>query len=290
MQIPNDFSVGLHSLTPQKNPKKPKPRYPVECTGRNFFCRMETLFEYYLMIYYQCNGFWGLITSSSLTHFCDSSCALSILTWDTWRSLWKQFQMVQLLVTFADICPGTDELLCLAPFIPTGCMFVALSPPSVPPVFMLLQVSPLCFPEDFCPLGSVLSESCSESTVKATCSYRFTDWSLLPQLVLVPKGSSQTLLLLCLTCPAALLELVSALGPLLALFLLCRCCTACFSQCLTWGALMLSQPKSPPVSEQQQRSNAPLWFSLQHLTAAWRLLVCLPQWKPSDVRASCTTI
>lgn len=48
-------------------------------------------------------------------------------------------------VTFADICPGTDELLCLAPSVPMGCRLVALSPPSVPPVFMLLEVSPCAF-------------------------------------------------------------------------------------------------------------------------------------------------
>lgn len=147
------LKLGYTPLPPKKTPKnqKQKTRWNVQV---EIFCRKETLFEYYLMIYYQRSGFWGLITSSSSTHFCDSSCALNILTWDIWRSLWKQFQAVDLLVTFANICPGTDELLCLAAFIPTGCRFMALSPPSISPVFMLLEVLPLCFPEDFCPFWS----------------------------------------------------------------------------------------------------------------------------------------
>lgn len=119
----------------------------------------------------------------------------------------------------------------------------------------------LCFPEDFCPLGSVLSESCSKSAVKAPCAYRLTDWSRLPQLVLVPRARARLFLLRCLTCPAALLQLLSALGPLLALFSLCRCCTACFSQCLTWGALLLSQPKSHPRQRAAAAlASAPLGF------------------------------
>lgn len=121
----------------------------------------------------------------------------------------------------------------------------------------------LCFPEAFCPLGSVLSESYSKPAVKAPCAYRFTDWSRLPQLVLVPRARARLFLFLrCLTCPAAPLQLVSAFGPLLVLFLRCRCCTACFSQCLTWGALLLSQPKSHPRhwAAAAALASAPLWF------------------------------
>lgn len=149
----------------------------------------------------------------------------------------------------------------------------------------------LCFPEDFCPLGSVLSESCSKSAVKAPCAYRLTDWSRLPQLVLVPRARARLFLLRCLTCPAAPLQLLSALGPLPALFSLCRCCTACFSQCLTWGALLLSQPKSHPRQRAAAAlASAPLVFFIalpRYLTFA---CVSSPVKQPSDVQASCTTV
>lgn len=64
--------------------------------------------------------------------------------------------MVGPLVNFAGICPGTDERLCLATFIPVGYRVMDLPPPSKPPVDALRRLTPVLslglLPFVICPL------------------------------------------------------------------------------------------------------------------------------------------